>query len=93
MNKKNREQLLKTSKDRIEELGNELEKNPETEQLSVVLFVLAGSTLLGKEAMKSLALWNATWADSVINEVDKMREEEKVNELTNKIIPPTDNDE
>ena len=92
MNKKNREQLLKTSKDRIEELGNELEKNPETEQLSVVLFVLAGSTLLGKEAMKSLALWNATWADSVINEVDKMREEEKVNELTDKIIPPNHNE-
>ena len=88
MNEKDEKQLLKTSKDRLEELADEFEKNPETEELSVVLFVLAGSTLLGKEAIKSLALWNATWADSVINEVGKMREEETTKDLTNKIINP-----
>ena len=91
MNKKDKEQqLLKTYKDKLEKLANELEENPETEQLSIILFVVAGSTLLGQEAMKSLALWNATWADSVINEVDKMREEEKVNDMTNKIISTND---
>ena len=90
MSEKDKELLLKTPKDKIEELAGELEKNPETEQLSVVLFVLAGSTLLGEEAMKSLALWNATWADSVINEVNSMREEDKINNLTDKIISPDD---
>ena len=90
MNEKDEEQLLKTSKDKLEELANELEKNPKTEELSVVLFILAGSTLLGKEGMKSLALWNATWADSVINEVGKMREEEITEDLTDKIINPDD---
>jgi hypothetical protein len=90
---KNKESTLEAAKEKLDKLGSELEKNPETEQLSVVLFVLAGSTLLGKEAMKSIALWNATWADSVINEVDKMREEEKVNDLTDKIIQPPDNNE
>jgi hypothetical protein len=90
MNEKNEEQLLKTSKNKLEELANEFEKDPETEELSVVLFVLAGSTLLGKEAIKSLALWNATWADSVINEVGKMREEETTKDLTDKIINPND---
>ena len=90
MNEKDEEQLLKTSKDKLEELANEFEKNPKTEELSVVLFVLAGSTLLGREAMKSLALWNATWADSVINEVGKMREEEITEDLTDKIINPDD---
>ena len=91
MNKKDKEQqLLKTYKDKLEKLANELEESPETEQLSIILFVVAGSTLLGQEAMKSLALWNATWADSVINEVGKIREEEKVNDMTNKIISTDD---
>jgi len=90
MSEKDKELLLKTPKDKIEELADEFEKNPETEQLSVVLFVLAGSTLLGEEAMKSLALWNATWADSVISEVNNIREENKVDDLTNKIISPDD---
>ena len=90
MSKKEKELILKSPKEKLEELADELEKNPETEQLSVVLFVLAGATLLGQEAMKSLALWNATWADSVINEVNNIREEDKINDLTNKIIPPDD---
>ena len=93
MSKKNEKPTAENrAKNALEELANELEKNPKTEQLSVVLFVLAGSTMLGEEAMRSLALWNATWADSVISEVDKMREEEKVNDLTDKIIPPNDNE-
>tara|TARA_Y100000310_G_C20548148_1_gene746656 strand:+ start:435 stop:710 length:276 start_codon:yes stop_codon:yes gene_type:complete len=90
MNEKDKELLLKTPKDKLEVLAKDFEKNPETEDLSVILFVIAGSTLLGKDAMKSLALWNATWADSVINEVNKIREEEVVDDLTNKIIPPND---
>ena len=90
MSEKDKELLLKTPKDKIEELADEFEKNPETEQLSVVLFVLAGSTLLGEEAMKSLALWNATWADSVINEVNNIREEDKIDGLTDKIISSDD---
>ena len=78
--------ILKTPKEKLEDLANEFERNTETEELSVVLFVLAGSTILGKEAMKSLALWNATWADSVINEVGKIREEETVKDLSDKIM-------
>ena len=78
--------ILKTPKEKLEDLANEFERNTETEELSVVLFVLAGSTMLGKEAMKSLALWNATWADSVINEVGKIREEETVKDLSDKIM-------
>ena len=78
--------ILKTPKEKLEDLANEFERNTETEELSVVLFVLAGSTMLGKEAMKSLALWNATWAASVINEVGKIREEETVKDLSDKIM-------
>ena len=78
--------ILNTPKEKLEDLANEFERNTETEELSVVLFVLAGSTMLGKEAMKSLALWNATWADSVINEVGKIREEETVKDLSDKIM-------
>ena len=78
--------ILKTPTENLEDLANEFERNTETEELSVVLFVLAGSTMLGKEAMKSLALWNATWADSVINEVGKIREEETVKDLSDKIM-------
>jgi len=82
-----------TPKDKIEKLANEFEGNPETEDLAIVLFVIAGSAMLGKEATKSLALWNATWADSVINEVNKVREEDEAEEdvtekLTKKIIDP-----
>jgi len=83
MNKK-----TNATKDKLEDLAKELEKNPDTEQLAIVLYVVAGSTLLGQEAMKSLALWNATWADSVINEVNDIREEEKINDLTDKIVSP-----
>ena len=92
MSKKGKELFLKTPKEKIEELAKEFEKNPETEELSVVLFVLAGTTILGNEASKSLALWTATWADSVMNEVDKMRKEDEASDVTNKIIPPN-NDE
>ena len=81
---------IETTKDKLENLAKELEKNPDTEQLAIVLYVVAGSTLLGQEAMKSLALWNATWADSVINEVNDIREEEKINDLTNRIAPPNE---
>jgi hypothetical protein len=86
-----KEKIIKTPKDKLEDLAQELEKNPETEQLSVVLYVVAGATLLGPEAMKSLALWNATWADSVINEVADIREEEQtVKDLSDKIIKPNE---
>lgn len=92
MKKKNSEKSDLTVKERIEQLAEELEKNPETQELGVVLYVIAGSTLLGKEAQKSLALWTATWADSVINEVEKIREEEKTQELASKIILPNENE-
>ena len=88
MSKKNKKLILKTPKEKIEELANEFEKNPETADLSMVLFVIAGSTLLGKDAIQSLALWNATWAESVVNEVNKMREEDSVDDITDKIILP-----
>ena len=42
--------------------------------------------MLGEEAVKSLAVWNATWADKVINEVQKIREEESIEDLSSKII-------
>ena len=77
---------IKTPKEKIEALAEELEKNPQTEDLSVVLFIVAGTTILGKEAQKSLAAWCATWANSVINEVEAIREEETVDELSKKII-------
>tara|TARA_B000000565_G_scaffold253676_1_gene230693 strand:+ start:4952 stop:5224 length:273 start_codon:yes stop_codon:yes gene_type:complete len=77
---------IKTPKEKIEALAEELEKNPQTEDLSVVLFIVAGTTILGKEAQKSLATWCATWANSVINEVEAIREEETVDELSKKII-------
>jgi hypothetical protein len=73
---------------KIESLAKEFEGNPETEDLAVVLYVIAGSSMLGKEAVKSLAVWNATWADSVINEVNKIKEESAVEDLTNKIVNP-----
>ena len=84
----NKEQ--ETPKDKIEKLAKEFEGNPETEDLAIVLFVIAGSSMLGKEAVKSLALWNATWADSVIKEVNKIKEEDTVEEITKKIIEPND---
>ena len=90
-NKKSEKSDL-TAKEKIEQLAQELEKDPKTQELAVVLYVIAGSTLLGKEAQKSLALWTATWADSVINEVEKMREEEKTQELASKIILPNENE-
>ena len=84
----NKEQ--ETPRDKIEKLAKEFEENPETEDLAIVLFVIAGSAMLGKEAVKSLALWNATWADSVINEVNKIKEEDVVEGLTKKITDPND---
>ena len=92
MKKKNSQKSDLTVKERIEQLAEELEKNPETPELGVVLYVIAGCSLLGKEAQKSLALWTATWADSVINEVEKIREEEKTQELASKIILPNENE-
>ena len=75
--------VIKTPKEKIEALAKELESNPET---SVVLYIVAGATILGEEAQKSLAVWSATWANSVINEVEAIREEEVVDELSKKII-------
>jgi len=75
---------------KIEKLAKEFEENPETADLAVVLYVIAGSSMLGKEAVNSLAVWNATWADSVINEVNKIKEEGTVEDLTNKIVNPED---
>jgi hypothetical protein len=91
MNKK--KLIIKTPKEKIEALAKELEGNPDTQELAVVMYVVAGATLLGKEAQKSLALWNATWADSVINEVHKIKEEETVEGLTNNILEKDSNDE
>jgi len=78
--------IIKSPKDKIETLAKELETHPDTRELSVVMYVVAGATLLGQEAQKSLALWNATWADSVINEVNKIREEDAVEALTDNIL-------
>ena len=78
--------VIKTPKEKIEALAKELESNAETEDLSVVLYIVAGATILGKEAQKSLAAWSATWANSVINEVEAISEEETVEELSKKII-------
>ena len=78
--------VIKTPKEKIEALAKELESNPETSNLSVVLYIVAGATILGEEAQKSLAVWSATWANSVINEVEAIREEEVVDELSKKII-------
>ena len=82
MNKNKRE----LAKDRIEVLAEEFDKDKETKELAVVLYVIAGSAMLGEEAVKSLAVWNATWADKVINEVQKIREEESIEDLSSKII-------
>tara|TARA_Y100000310_G_C20340118_1_gene649382 strand:+ start:432 stop:695 length:264 start_codon:yes stop_codon:yes gene_type:complete len=84
------EEKRKTAREKIEKLADEFDKNPETKELAVVLYVIAGSAMLGDEAVKSLAVWNATWADSVIKEVNKMREEDKIEEITDKIIDPKD---
>ena len=82
MNKNNRE----LAKDKIEALAEEFDKHKDTKELAVVLYVIAGSAMLGEEAVKSLAVWNATWADKVINEVQKIREEETIEDLSSKII-------
>jgi len=86
MNDKEKE----TPRGKIERLAKEFEGNPDTEDLAVVLYVIAGSSMLGKEAVNSLAVWNATWADSVINEVNKIKEEDSIENLTNKIVNPKD---
>tara|TARA_R100000808_G_C2043389_1_gene82008 strand:- start:288 stop:560 length:273 start_codon:yes stop_codon:yes gene_type:complete len=78
--------VIKTPKEKIEALAKELETNPETEDLSVALYIVAGASILGKEAQKSLAAWSATWAEGVINEVEAIREEEAVEKLSKKII-------
>ncbi len=83
-------EIRETAREKIEKLADEFDKNPETKELAVVLYVIAGSAMLGDEAVKSLAVWNATWADSVIKEVNKMREEDKIEEITDKIINPKD---
>ena len=83
-------EIRETAREKIEKLADEFDKNPETKELAVVLYVIAGSAMLGDEAVKSLAVWNATWADSVIKEVNKMREEDKIEEITDKIIDPKD---
>ena len=88
MSEKNKELLLKTPKEKIEELAKSLESDPENEEICTVLYVVAGSTMLGPEGQASLAVWVATWADSVINEANKIKEEGKVEDLTNKIINP-----
>ena len=78
--------VIKTPKEKIEALAKELEANSETEDLSVALYIVAGASILGKEAQKSFAAWSATWAEGVINEVEAIREEETVEELSKKII-------
>ena len=59
--------VIKTPKEKIEALAKELEANSETEDLSVALYIVAGASILGKEAQKSFASWSATWAEGVIN--------------------------
>ena len=82
----NKEQEI--PRDKIEKLAKEFEGSPATEDLAVVLYVIAGSAMLGKEAVKSLAIWNATWADSVIKEANKIKEESNIEDLTSKIVDP-----
>lgn len=84
------EEERKSAREKIEKLADEFDKGSGTKELAVVLYVIAGSAMLGEEAVKSLALWNATWADSVIKEVNKIKEEDKVEEITDKIIDPKD---
>lgn len=91
MNKENTKDDLSLAKDRIENLAKDFENNPLTAELSIILYIAAGTTLIGKEAMKSLAVWNASWADKVLKEIVKMREDEAAIEaLTNKVTPPKD---
>ena len=78
--------VIKTPKEKIEALAKELEANSETEDLSVALYIVAGASILGKEAQKSFAAWQATWAEGVINEVEAIREGEAVEKLSKKII-------
>ena len=85
--------VIKTPKEKIEARAKELESNPETEYLSVVLYIVAGATILGQEAQKSLAVGTATWANSVINEVEAIREEETVEDLSKQIIEGDGNNE
>ena len=85
-------EIRETAKEKIEALADEFDKNKETKELAVVLYVIAGSAMLGEEAVKSLAVWNATWADRVINEVNKIREEDKIEELTDRIINDDENE-
>ena len=88
MSEKDKELLLKTPKEKIEELAKSLESDSKNEDVCTVLYVVAGSTMLGPEGQASLAVWVATWADSVINEVNKIKEESTVEDLTKKIISP-----
>lgn len=91
MNKENIKNDLELAKTKLESLGEEFEKNPSTAELAMILYVVAGTTLIGKEAMKSLAVWNASWADKVLKEIVKMREDEAaVEALTNKLDSPKD---
>lgn len=91
MNKENIKNDLNLAKTKLESLGEEFEKNPSTAELAIILYVAAGAALIGKEAMKSLAVWNASWADKIIKEIVKMREDEaNIEALTNKLDSPKD---
>lgn len=78
--------MNKTPKEKIEELAKELEQDPNNSNLSTILFIIAGSTLLGPRGVAALTAWLAAWAENIIEEAKGIQEESKLMDADKPVI-------